>query len=68
MAISMAAVLCLMFLPMTAAVLFMIGSGATTLGAALAVATFTILAVGLVVGALKMSRDWPDESGDDHRA
>jgi hypothetical protein len=57
---SMAAVLCLMFLPLSFGVLFMIGSvgGQLSVGTVLAVLTFVLLGAGLVIGAIRMSRDW----------
>jgi hypothetical protein len=62
----MAAVLCLMFLPIISAVLFMFGSmGSLSLGCVLAGLTFLLLAAGIVVGAMTMSKDW---EGDDQHA
>jgi hypothetical protein len=56
---SMAAVLCLMFLPIFSAVLFMVGSmSSLSLGTLLAGATFALLAGGIFVGAMNMSKDW----------
>ena len=60
----MAAVLCLIFLPLTFCSLFMIGSissGPLTLTAFLAGVTFLLLAGGLVVGAMRLSRGWETE-------
>lgn len=56
----MAAVLCLMFLPLIGGVLFMIGSmgGPLTGGMLLAGATFVLLAAGLIVGAMRLSVGW----------
>ncbi len=58
----MAAVLCLMFLPLIGGVLFMIGSmGSISLGTVLAATTFVLLAGGLIVGTIKLSRTWEEE-------
>jgi hypothetical protein len=62
MAAGMAAVLCLMFLPLTFGALFMIGSmGSFSVGVQLAVATFLLHGGGLVFGALKLSNGWEAE-------
>jgi hypothetical protein len=62
----MAAVLCLIFLPVLFGALFMIGSmgGALSLGTVLAGLTFVLLSGGLVVGALNMSKGWEEEHVD----
>ena len=62
----MAAVLCLIFLPLMFGALFMIGSmgGALSIGTLLAGVTFVLLAGGLVVGAMKMSKSWEEERVD----
>jgi hypothetical protein len=62
----MAAVLCLIFLPLMFGALFMIGSmgGAFAIGTLLAGVTFVLLAGGLVVGAMKMSKSWEEERVD----
>lgn len=58
----MAAVLCLMFLPICSAVLFMFGSmGSLSLGSVFATLTFALLAGGIVIGALNMSKDWEED-------
>ena len=56
----MAAVLCLMFLPICFGVLFMIGSmsGSFSFGVLMAGVSFVLLAAGLVIGAVRMSKDW----------
>jgi len=56
----MAAVLCLVFLPVLGAILFMLGSmgGPLSFGAVMAAVTFLMLGVGIVIGALNMSRGW----------
>ena len=62
----MAAVLCLMFLPLLFGVLFMVGSmsGTFSIGTVLAGLTFVLLAGGLIVGALKLSKGWEDQRLD----
>ena len=59
----MAAVLCLIFLPLLFGSLFMIGSmtGPISMGVVLAGATFLLLAGGLIVGAMRLSRAWEEE-------
>ena len=59
----MAAVLCLMFLPLVICSLFMIGSmgGSMSIGVLLAGATFLLLAGGLIIGALRLSKRWEAE-------
>jgi putative effector of murein hydrolase LrgA (UPF0299 family) len=59
----MAAVLCLMFLPLCFGVLFMIGSmsGSLSIGVVMAGVSFVLLAAGLVVGAIRMAKDWDSE-------
>lgn len=65
----MAAVLCLMFLPIMAAVLFMLGSlDSMSIGTVFAAVTFVLLSSGIVVGAMKMSKEWEDEPLDDRHA
>ena len=62
----MAAVLCLMFLPLLFGAFFLIGSmsGTLTLGTLLAGATFVLLAGGLVIGSLRLSKSWEDQGAD----
>ena len=59
----MAAVLCLIFLPILFGAFFLIGSmgGPISIGMLFAGATFLLLAGGLVVGAMKLSRTWEEE-------
>jgi hypothetical protein len=59
----MAAVLCLIFLPIMGAVLFMLGSmgGPMSLGTMLAGGTFLLLGAGIVVGTLTMSKGWESD-------
>ena len=62
----MAAVLCLVMIPTFASIGFMIGGEAElTLGSVFAIATFTLLAAGMFLGAFNMSRSW-DAGVDDH--
>lgn len=62
MATGMAAVLCLMFLPLTAGALFMLGSmGSLSVGVFLAAATFLLLGGGLVFGTLRLANGWEAE-------
>lgn len=60
----MAAVLCLILLPVIASVGFMAKAieGEPSWGGAFALVTFILLAGGIVFGALGMSRDWDDET------
>jgi hypothetical protein len=62
----MAAVLCLLFLPILFGAFFMIGSmgGPLSFGTVLAAATFLLLAGGIVVGALRLARTWEAEEPD----
>ena len=62
----MTAVLCLMFLPLLFGVLFLVGSmgGTLSIGTLLAGMTFVLLAGGLIVGALKLSKGWEEERLD----
>jgi hypothetical protein len=62
----MAAVLCLMFLPLLFGAFFLIGSmgGTLTVGTLLAGATFVLLAGGLVIGSLRLSKGWEDQGAD----
>lgn len=55
-----------MFLPLMFGALFLIGSmgGSLTLGTVLAGATFLLLAGGLIVGALNLSKGWEEPSVD----
>ena len=66
----MAAILCLVFLPITGAVLFLLGSmgGQASLGNVAAGLTFLLLAGGIVFGGLNMARGWDAESNDDQPA
>ena len=58
----MAAVLCLMFLPLMFGVLFMIGSmGSISLGVVMAAGTFLMLGGGLVYGTLRLATGWEGE-------
>ncbi len=59
----MAAVLCLVLLPLMAAVGFMFGvvGGDPSPGAVLAGLVFLMLGAGMFVGAYKMSRGWDAE-------
>ncbi len=52
----MAAVLALVFLPIVASVGFMAKSGIDDTGSLLAVTMFTAMAIGVLVGALKIAR------------
>ena len=56
----MAAVLCLIGLPIVCGVLFMFGAiaGEPTFGGVFAGLTFLLLGAGIVVGALNMSKGW----------
>ena len=59
----MAAVLCLMFLPLMFAAMFMLASmGSLSVGVVLAGATFVLMGGGLVFGALRLSTGW--ENGE----
>jgi hypothetical protein len=62
----MAAVLCLIFLPLFFGSMFMIGAmgGPLSLGTLLAGATFLLLAGGLMVGAMRLSRTWEQDKLD----
>lgn len=62
----MAAVLCLIFLPILFGALFIIGSmgGAISVGTLLAGITFVSLAGGLVIGATRLARSWEEEPLD----
>jgi len=62
----MAAVLCLIGLPVVCGVLFMFGaiSGELTFGGVFAGLTFLLLAAGIVVGAFNMSKDWESDPLD----
>jgi hypothetical protein len=58
----MAAVLCLMFLPLMFGTMFMLFSmGTLSVGVLLAGATFVILGGGLVFGALRLATQWEGE-------
>ncbi len=58
----MAAVLCLMFLPLIFGALFMVGSiGSVSIGTILAAATFVLLSAGLVYGAMRLANHWEHE-------
>lgn len=58
----MAAVLCLMFLPLMFGVLFMLGSmGSFSVGVVLGAATFLLLGFGLVFGTLRLATQWEGE-------
>jgi hypothetical protein len=64
----MAAVLCLVFLPLMAALGFMLG----VVGAELSIAsvlgglTFLLLGAGMFVGMLNMARGWEGEADESH--
>ena len=62
----MAAVLCMIFLPLVFCALFLIGSmgGPLSVGTLLAATTFVLLSSGLVVGALRLSKGWEEERLD----
>lgn len=62
----MAAVLCLIFLPLFFATLFMLGAmgGPLSVGVLFAGAAFILLAGGIVVGAMNLSRGWEEERLD----
>jgi hypothetical protein len=62
----MAAVLCLIFLPILFGAFFLIGSmsGPISVGILLAGATFLLLAGGPIVGAMRLARTWEEESLD----
>lgn len=59
----MAAVLCLVFLPLTAALGFMLGTvgGELSLVSVLGGMTFLLLGAGMFVGAFNLSRGWDEE-------
>ena len=58
----MAAVLCLMFLPLMFGALFMLGSmGSMSLGVVMAAGTFLMLGGGLVYGTLRLATSWEGE-------
>lgn len=59
----MAAVLCLVFLPLTAALGFMIGatSGEGMLGSVVGSLMFLAIAAGILFGAMSMARGWDQE-------
>jgi hypothetical protein len=59
----MAAVLCLIMLPLMAAVGFMFGAtqGDLSVGTVLGGVTFLLLAGGIFVGAFNLSRGWDEE-------
>jgi hypothetical protein len=62
----MAAVLCLIFLPLLAAVLFMFGavSGHVSFGTIAGCLTFLLLGAGIFVGGMNMSKGWEGDPGD----
>jgi hypothetical protein len=64
MTAAMAAVLCLIFLPLIAALGFMLGvtQGDLSVGSVLGAATFLLLGAGLFVGAFNMSRGWEQDA------
>ena len=59
----MAAVLCLIFLPLMAAVgfMFLVTTGDLSIGALTGGVTFLLLGGGIFFGALNMSRGWDGE-------
>jgi hypothetical protein len=59
----MAAVLCLIFLPLLFGSIFMVASmgGTLSVGVVLGGATFVLLAGGLIVGAMRLSSGWEAE-------
>jgi hypothetical protein len=60
----MAAVMALVFVPALAALALMFGTtrGELTLGSALAMTCFTMLAAGVFYGLFRMTRKWESES------
>jgi hypothetical protein len=59
----MAADLCLILLPLSFGVLFLIGSmgGPLTFGIVLAAVAFLLLSSGLVIGTMNLARSWENE-------
>jgi hypothetical protein len=57
----MAAVLCLMFLPLMFGTFFMLGAVGTSLAGLMALATFILLGSGLVFGTMRLSTGWENE-------
>ena len=65
----MAAVLCLIFLPLMAAIGFMLGvvNGELSAASVFGGLAFVMLGAGMLVGMFRMSRAWEDHEGDASR-